>query len=200
MILEVDEEKRRISLGLKQLTENPWQVFEHTHNEGDKVSGAIKSITDFGVFIELEGGIDGLVHLSDISWDESEESVRALNKGDVVEALVLSIESERERISLGIKQLVSDSFGDYIDANKKGSRVNATIIGFSDDRIDESYSVEGELRSQTSQNIKRLIDIGTYRGLRHRKGLPVRGQNTKNNSRTRKGKKRTVAGKKKATV
>ena len=136
MILEVDEEKRRISLGLKQLTENPWQVFEHTHNEGDKVSGAIKSITDFGVFIELEGGIDGLVHLSDISWDESEESVRALNKGDVVEALVLSIESERERISLGIKQLVSDSFGDYIDANKKGSRVNATIIGFSDDRID----------------------------------------------------------------
>ena len=121
MILEVDEEKRRISLGLKQLTENPWQVFEHTHNEGDKVSGAIKSITDFGVFIELEGGIDGLVHLSDISWDESEESARALNKGDVVEALVLSIESERERISLGIKQLVSDSFGDYIDANKKGS-------------------------------------------------------------------------------
>ena len=136
MILEVDEEKRRISLGLKQLTENPWQVFEHTHNEGDKVSGAIKSITDFGVFIELEGGIDGLVHLSDISWDESEESARALNKGDVVEALVLSIESERERISLGIKQLVSDSFGDYIDANKKGSRVNATIIGSSDDRID----------------------------------------------------------------
>ena len=136
MILEVDEEKRRISLGLKQLTENPWQVFEHTHNEGDKVSGAIKSITDFGVFIELEGGIDGLVHLSDISWDESEESARALNKGDVVEALVLSIESERERISLGIKQLVSDSFGDYIDANKKGSRVNATIVGSSDDRID----------------------------------------------------------------
>ena len=123
-------------MGLKQLTENPWQVFEHTHNEGDKVSGAIKSITDFGVFIELEGGIDGLVHLSDISWDESEESARALNKGDVVEALVLSIESERERISLGIKQLVSDSFGDYIDANKKGSRVNATIVGSSDDRID----------------------------------------------------------------
>ena len=97
MILEVDEEKRRISLGLKQLTENPWQVFEHTHKEGDRVSGAIKSITDFGVFIELQGGIDGLVHLSDISWDESEESVRSLNKGDVVEALVLSIEADREK-------------------------------------------------------------------------------------------------------
>jgi len=135
MILEVDEEKRRISLGLKQLTENPWQVFEHTHKEGDRVSGAIKSITDFGVFIELEGGIDGLVHLSDISWDESEESVRSLNKGDVVDALVLSIESERERISLGMKQLESDSFGDYVEANGKGSRVNATIIDFSDERI-----------------------------------------------------------------
>ena len=136
MILEVDEEKRRISLGLKQLTENPWQVFEHTHKTGDRVSGAIKSITDFGVFIELEGGIDGLVHLSDISWDESEESVRSLNKGDVVDALVLSIESERERISLGMKQLESDSFGDFVQANGKGSRVNATITAFSDERID----------------------------------------------------------------
>ena len=136
MILEVDEEKRRISLGLKQLTENPWQVFEHTHKEGDKVSGAIKSITDFGVFIELQGGIDGLIHLSDISWDESEESVRSLNKGDVVEALVLSIESARERISLGMKQLVSDAFGDYVKTNNKGSRVIAKVIGSSDDRID----------------------------------------------------------------
>ena len=136
MILEVDEEKRRISLGLKQLTENPWQVFEHTHKEGDRVSGAIKSITDFGVFIELQGGIDGLVHLSDISWDESEESVRSLNKGDIVEALVLSIETDRERISLGMKQLVSDSFGDYAENNKKGSRVKATIIGSTDDRVD----------------------------------------------------------------
>ena len=136
MILEVDEEKRRISLGLKQLTENPWQVFEYTHKEGDRVSGAIKSITDFGVFIELQGGIDGLVHLSDISWDENEEAVRSLNKGDVVEALVLSIESERERISLGMKQLVSDSFGDYVKANKKGSRVKATIIGSTEDKVD----------------------------------------------------------------
>ena len=135
MILEVDEEKRRISLGLKQLTENPWQVFEHTHNQGDRVAGAIKSITDFGVFIELEGGIDGLVHLSDISWDESEESVRALNKGDIVDALVLSIESDRERISLGMKQLVSDAFGDFVEVNGKGSRVSAKIISSTDERI-----------------------------------------------------------------
>ena len=154
MILEVDEEKRRISLGLKQLTENPWQVFEHTHKEGDRVSGAIKSITDFGVFIELDGGIDGLVHLSDTSWDESEESVRSLNKGDLVEALVLSIESERERISLGIKQLMSDSFGDYVEANKKGSRVNARIIGSSEDRVDLELSanVRGYLAMKDYEN------------------------------------------------
>jgi small subunit ribosomal protein S1 len=135
MILEVDEEKRRISLGLKQLTENPWQVFEHTHEIGDKVSGAIKSITDFGVFIELQGGIDGLVHLSDIAWDESEDAVRSLNKGDETEALILSIEADRERISLGMKQLISDSFGDYADANKKGTRVMASIIGSTEDRV-----------------------------------------------------------------
>ena len=147
MILEVDEDKRRISLGLKQLKENPWQVFEHTHSEGDKVSGAIKSITDFGVFIELQGGIDGLVHLSDISWDESEESVRSLNKGDIIEALVLSIESGRERISLGIKQLASDNFGDFVEENKKGSRVKATIIGSSEDKINLELSegVRGHL-------------------------------------------------------
>ena len=135
MILEVDEEKRRISLGLKQLSENPWQVFAHTHKEGEKVEGSIKSTTDFGVFIELEGGIDGLVHLSDISWDESEESLRSLNKGDQVEALILSIEPDRERISLGIKQLVSDIFGDFIENNKKGSKVNAKVIDFNDERI-----------------------------------------------------------------
>jgi small subunit ribosomal protein S1 len=140
MILEVDEEKRRISLGLKQLTENPWQVFEHTHKEGDKVSGAIKSITDFGVFIELQGGIDGLVHLSDISWDDNEESVRMLNKGDTIEALVLSIEADRERISLGMKQLMSDNFGDFSEANKKGSRVKARVISSSDDRVDLELS------------------------------------------------------------
>ena len=140
MILEVDEEKRRISLGLKQLSENPWQVFAHTHKEGEKIEGSIKSTTDFGVFIELEGGIDGLVHLSDISWDESEDSLRSLNKGDQVEALILSVEPDRERISLGIKQLVSDIFGDFIESNKKGSKVNAKVIDFNDERINLSLA------------------------------------------------------------
>ena len=154
MILEVDEEKRRISLGLKQLSENPWQVFAHTHKEGDKVTGSIKSITDFGVFIELNGGIDGLVHLSDISWDEDDEAARLLNKGDEIETLVLSIEADRERISLGIKQLASDSFSDYVDANKKGSRVKATVINFNDERITLSLSdgVNGHLPQKDFAN------------------------------------------------
>jgi small subunit ribosomal protein S1 len=154
MILEVDEEKRRISLGLKQLSENPWQVFAHTHKEGDKVTGSIKSITDFGVFIELNGGIDGLVHLSDISWDENDEAARLLNKGDEIETLVLSIEADRERISLGIKQLVSDNFSDYVDANKKGSRVKATVINFNDERITLSLSdgVNGHLPQKDFAN------------------------------------------------
>jgi len=164
MILEVDEDKRRISLGLKQLKANPWQVFEHTHSEGDKVSGAIKSITDFGVFIELQGGIDGLVHLSDISWDESEESVRSLNKGDIIEALVLSIESGRERISLGIKQLASDNFGDFVEENKKGSRVKATIIGSSEDKINLELSegVRGHLPMKDYTNS--MSDIAIEEG------------------------------------
>ena len=154
MILEVDEEKRRISLGLKQLSENPWQVFAHTHKEGDKVSGSIKSITDFGVFIELNGGIDGLVHLSDISWNEDDEAARLLNKGDEIETLVLSIEADRERISLGIKQLVSDNFSDYVDANKKGSRVKATVVEYNDERITLSLSddVNGHLPQKDFAN------------------------------------------------
>ena len=154
MILEVDEEKRRISLGLKQLTENPWQLFEHTHKEGDQITGAIKSVTDFGVFVELDGGIDGLVHLSDISWDESNDYIREFSKGDMVEALILSIEPERERISLGIKQLISDSFGDYVEINKKGSKVLGKVIKFDDDRIDLSLSkdVTGYLTQKDFSN------------------------------------------------
>ena len=154
MILEVDEDKRRISLGLKQLSENPWQVFAHTHNEGDKVSGSIKSITDFGVFIELDGAIDGLVHLSDISWDDESEAARLLNKGDEIETVILSIEADRERISLGIKQLVSDNFSDYVDSNKKGSKVKATVINFNDDRITLSLSegVNGHLPQKDFAN------------------------------------------------
>jgi len=154
MILEVNEEKRRISLGLKQLSENPWQVFAHTHKEGDKVLGTIKSITDFGVFIELHGGIDGLVHLSDISWDEATEAARQLNKGDEIETLVLSIEAERERISLGIKQLISDSFSDFVDSNKKGSKVKGTVINFNDERITLSLAdgVNGHLSQKDFAN------------------------------------------------
>ena len=154
MILEVDEEKRRISLGLKQLSENPWQVFAHTHEEGDKVTGLIKSITDFGVFIELNGGIDGLVHLSDISWNENDEAARLLNKGDEIETLVLSIEADRERISLGIKQLVSDNFSDYVNSNKKGSRVSATVLDYNDEKITLSLSdgVNGHLPQKDFAN------------------------------------------------
>ena len=154
MILEVDEEKRRISLGLKQLSENPWQVFAHTYKEGDKVAGSIKSITDFGVFIELHGGIDGLVHLSDISWDEDDEAARLLNKGDEIETLVLSIEADRERISLGIKQLISDNFSDYVNSNKKGSRVKASVVDFNDERIILSLAegVSGHLPQKDFSN------------------------------------------------
>ena len=128
MILEIDEERRRISLGIKQCFSNPWSDFESSKKKGDKVSGAIKSITDFGIFIGLEGGIDGLVHLSDISWhDDGDEAVRNYKKGDEVETAVLSIDSERERISLGIKQLSEDPFGDYVAQNEKGSIVKGKV-------------------------------------------------------------------------
>ena len=129
MILEIDEERRRISLGIKQCFSNPWSDFAAKKNKGDKVSGTIKSITDFGIFIGLEGGIDGLVHLSDISWhDNGEESVRNYKKGDEVETSILSIDSERERISLGIKQLSDDPFMGYVTGNEKGSIVKGKVI------------------------------------------------------------------------
>ena len=135
MILEVDEEKRRISLGVKQLTENPWQVFTHKHKEGDKIKGKIKSITDFGVFVGLEGDIDGLVHLSDVSWEDEEESIRKLEKNEEIEAIVLSVDAERERISLGIKQLIEDSFNKFTLSNKKGTRVKGNVSEITDQKI-----------------------------------------------------------------
>ena len=135
MILEVDEEKRRISLGVKQLTENPWQVFTHKHKEGDKIKGVIKSITDFGVFIGLEGNIDGLVHLSDVSWNDEEEAIRQLEKNQEIEAIVLSIDVERERISLGMKQLQEDAFNEYTQLNNKGTRVKGKVDEITDERI-----------------------------------------------------------------
>ena len=128
MVLEIDEERRRISLGLKQCIANPWEEFAKSHEKGDKVTGKIKSITDFGIFIGLEGGIDGLVHLSDISWNKSgEDAVRDYKKGDEISAVVLQVDPERERISLGVKQIEEDPFNKYLTDNKKGAIVTGTV-------------------------------------------------------------------------
>ena len=128
MVLEIDEERRRISLGMKQCRANPWDEFAISHKKGDKVSGAIKSITDFGVFIGLPGGIDGLVHLSDLSWNEpGEEAVRRFKKGEELEAVILAIDVERERISLGVKQLSGDPFTNFTHMHDKGSLVAGTV-------------------------------------------------------------------------
>ena len=128
MVLDIDEERRRISLGIKQCKSNPWEDFSSRFNKGDKISGTIKSITDFGIFIGLDGGIDGLVHLSDISWNEvGEEAVRRFKKGDELETVILSVDPERERISLGIKQLEDDPFSNYASLNEKGTIVRGTV-------------------------------------------------------------------------
>ncbi|MGY2258307.1 30S ribosomal protein S1 [Pseudomonas sp. SDO55104_S430] len=128
MVLDIDEERRRISLGIKQCKSNPWEDFSGQFNKGDKISGTIKSITDFGIFIGLDGGIDGLVHLSDISWSEvGEEAVRRFKKGDELDTVILSVDPERERISLGIKQLESDPFSEYVQENDKGAIVKGIV-------------------------------------------------------------------------
>jgi small subunit ribosomal protein S1 len=128
MILEIDEDRRRISLGMKQCAANPWDDFSMNHKKGDKVRGAIKSITDFGVFIGLPGGIDGLVHLSDLSWSvPGEEAIRNFKKGDEVEAVVLAIDTDKERISLGVKQLEGDPYTSYIATHEKNAIVRGTI-------------------------------------------------------------------------
>jgi small subunit ribosomal protein S1 len=128
MILEIDEDRRRLSLGMKQCKSNPWAEFSETHKKGDKVNGPIKSITDFGIFIGLDGGIDGLIHLSDISWDKTgEEAIRNFKKGDELEALIVAIDVEKERISLGLKQLSGDNFTGFTKANDKGSFVKGTV-------------------------------------------------------------------------
>lgn len=128
-VLEIDEERRRISLGLKQCKPNPWIQFAETHSKGDKVSGKIKSITDFGIFIGLDGGIDGLVHLSDISWQQSgEDAIREFKKGDEITAIVLQVDPERERISLGLKQISEDPFADFLNEHRKGSIITGTAV------------------------------------------------------------------------
>jgi small subunit ribosomal protein S1 len=150
MVLDIDEERRRISLGVKQCKANPWKEFADNYNRGDKVSGQIKSITDFGIFIGLAGGIDGLVHLSDISWDmPGEEAVRSYQKAQQVDAMVLSIDPERERISLGIKQLAKDPFSAYIAEHPKGTVVKGVVreVDAKGAIIDLGNGVDGQLRA-----------------------------------------------------
>ncbi|WP_116473384.1 30S ribosomal protein S1 [Zobellella maritima] len=149
MVLDIDEERRRISLGLKQCKSNPWQLFAETHNKGDRVSGKIKSITDFGIFIGLDGGIDGLVHLSDISWNANgEEAVREFKKGDEIDAVVLQVDPERERISLGVKQIDEDPFNKYLSDNKKGAIVKGkiTAVDAKGAVVELEEGVEGYIR------------------------------------------------------
>lgn len=150
MVLDIDEERRRISLGLKQCKANPWQQFAETHNKGDRVEGKIKSITDFGIFIGLDGGIDGLVHLSDISWNVAgEEAVREYKKGDEIAAVVLQVDAERERISLGVKQLAEDPFNNWVALNKKGAIVTGkvTAVDAKGATVELADGVEGYLRA-----------------------------------------------------
>ncbi|GAA0320823.1 30S ribosomal protein S1 [Psychrobacter aestuarii] len=154
MILDIDEERRRISLGIKQTLANPWDEFDKKHERGDKITGTIKSITDFGIFIGLDGGIDGLVHLSDISWNESgEDAIRNYNKGDTVEAMVLSVDAEANRISLGIKQLSSDPFNEYLVTNDRGAVVTGKVkeVDAKGAVIELADDVEGYLRASEIQ-------------------------------------------------
>jgi small subunit ribosomal protein S1 len=164
MVLEIDEDRRRISLGMKQCKANPWDDFAISHKKGDKVRGAIKSITDFGVFIGLAGNIDGLVHLSDLSWSETgEEAVRRFKKGDELEAVVLAIDVERERVSLGVKQLEGDPFNNYCAMNDKGALVHGVVKSVEPKGavIVLSEEVEGYLRaSEISRD--RVEDASTH--------------------------------------
>ncbi|BCG64161.1 MAG: small subunit ribosomal protein S1 [Methyloprofundus sp.] len=168
MILEIDEERRRISLGMKQCRTNPWDEFAATHNKGDKISGKIKSITDFGIFIGLDGNIDGLVHMSDISWsDAQEESIRNYQKGDEVETVILAVDAERERISLGIKQLQQDPFQNYIAINEKGSMVNGVVkeVDAKGAVITLAEGIDGYLRASEIQRDRvedatKLLTVG----------------------------------------
>jgi len=162
VILDIDEERRRISLGMKQCQPNPWESFAARHNKGDRVTGQIKSITDFGIFIGLEGNIDGLVHLSDISWsDEGEESIRRFKKGDELETVVLAVDAERERISLGIKQLEKDPFSAYVAEFPKGSIVNGTVseVNNREAIINLAEGVDATLKGSEISLEKRVDDV-----------------------------------------
>ena len=168
MVLDIDEERRRISLGIKQCHMNPWDEFAMNHSKGEKISGSIKSITDFGIFIGLNGGIDGLVHLSDISWHETgEEAVRNFKKGDEVETVILSIDPERERISLGMKQLSDDPFSNYVTENDKGAIVNGivkevdakgAVVTLSGDI--EGYLKASEISREKVEDARNALNVG----------------------------------------
>jgi small subunit ribosomal protein S1 len=168
MVLDIDEERRRISLGIKQCHMNPWDEFAMNHSKGEKISGSIKSITDFGIFIGLNGGIDGLVHLSDISWHETgEEAVRNFKKGDEVETVILSIDPERERISLGMKQLSDDPFSNYVTENDKGAIVNGVVkevdakgavVNLSGDI--EGYLKASEISREKVEDARNALNVG----------------------------------------
>lgn len=168
MILDIDEERRRISLGIKQCTTNPWEDFSGKHNKGDRVSGTIKSITDFGIFIGLEGGIDGLVHLSDISWNEAgEEAVRRYKKGEEAEAVILSIDPERERISLGVKQLESDPVSEYLAVNDKGAIVSGRVVDIDAKEVQVELATDviailkaSEISADRVEDARNILSVG----------------------------------------
>ncbi|MCZ6526022.1 MAG: 30S ribosomal protein S1 [Gammaproteobacteria bacterium] len=161
VILDIDQERRRISLGMKQCQANPWEKFAVTHNKGDRVTGTIKSITDFGIFIGLDGGIDGLVHLSDVTWSEAgEEAIRNYKKGDEIETVVLAVDAERERISLGVKQLEKDPFSNYVAEHPKGSIVKVTVhqIDAKNVVVQLADGVEGQLKASELSIEKKVED------------------------------------------
>ncbi|NOQ81479.1 MAG: 30S ribosomal protein S1 [Methylophaga sp.] len=168
MVLDIDAERRRISLGMKQCKTNPWEEFAMTHNKGDKVSGSIKSITDFGVFIGLDGGIDGLIHLSDLSWDEeNEDLIRDYKKGDDLEAVVLAIDPERERISLGVKQMESDPFSEYMSEHPRGTVVTGTVseVDARGATITLAEGIEGYVRvadisRERTEDASKVLSVG----------------------------------------
>lgn len=161
VILDIDQERRRISLGMKQCQANPWEKFAVTHNKGDRVTGTIKSITDFGIFIGLDGGIDGLVHLSDVTWSEAgDEAIRKYKKGDEIETVVLAVDAERERISLGVKQLEKDPFSNYVAEHPKGSIVKVTVhkIDVKNIVVQLADGVEGQLKASELSIEKKVED------------------------------------------
>jgi small subunit ribosomal protein S1 len=168
MVLEIDAERRRISLGMKQCKPNPWEEFAMTHNKGDKVSGSIKSITDFGVFIGLDGGIDGLIHLSDLSWEEeNEDLIRDHKKGDELEAVVLAIDPERERISLGVKQMQDDPYSQYMSEHPRGTNVTGKVteVDARGATIELADGVEGYVRvadisRERTEDASKVLSVG----------------------------------------